>query len=158
MIFRVIVRLIRLAFKLKTVMSWFTRPVQLGVRIILLQDGEIVLVRHTYMVGWHFPGGSINRGETPLEAAAREAKEEAGVELLEPPQMVGIFTSYSDGKSDHVVTYVCRNFRMGQATDRWEIAECRRVAIDRLPPDLGERWLKLVRDLTANQATNRGWT
>ena len=143
-------RVLRLAFLLKGLWSWFARPVNLGVRMILLQEGKVLLVRHTYMDGWHFPGGAMNRGETPLEGAAREAREEAGVELLEPPELVGIFTSYSGNKSDHVATYVCRKFRMGKASDQWEIAESKLFALDALPPQLGNVWHSLLSQLTAS--------
>ena len=142
-------RVLRLAYLLRALWSWFARPVNLGVRMILLQDGKVLLVRHTYMEGWHFPGGAMHRGETPLEAAAREASEEAGVELLEPPELVGIFTSYHGNKSDHVATYVCRKFRMGQASDQWEIAESKLFALDALPPQLGQVWHGLLSNLSA---------
>jgi ADP-ribose pyrophosphatase YjhB (NUDIX family) len=142
------VKLLRLAVRLWELWAAIVHPVQLGVRIILVQDGKVLLVRHTYMEGWHFPGGGMNRWETPLEAAAREAKEEAGVELMEPPSLVGIFTSYWGGKSDHVAVYLCRKYRVGQATDRWEIAECKFFALDALPLQLGERWHKLLQELS----------
>jgi 8-oxo-dGTP pyrophosphatase MutT (NUDIX family) len=138
--------MIRLAFRLKAIWSWLVRPIELGVRMILVQDGEVLLVRHTYMPGWHFPGGSIQRGETPLEAAAREAREEVGAELLEPPKFLGIFSSYAGGKSDHVAFYVCCRFRLAHATDRWEIAEREHFALDALPPQLGDRSRKILRE------------
>ena len=144
------IRLLRIAFLLKEVWSWLFHPVQLGVRIVRMQDGKVLLVRHTYMWGWHFPGGAMNRWETPLEAAAREAREEAGVELLEPPTLVNIFTSYWGGKSDHVAVYACRTYRRGRATDRFEIAEAREFALDALPPELGPVWRKLLADLSAS--------
>ena len=46
--------LLRLAFLLKQGWSWFARPIQLGVRIILVQDGAVLLVRHSYMAGGTF--------------------------------------------------------------------------------------------------------
>jgi ADP-ribose pyrophosphatase YjhB (NUDIX family) len=131
----------RIAFLLKEAWSRVARPVMLGVRIILVQDGNVLLVRHTYMEGWHF------RHETPLEAAAREANEEAGAELLEPPELLGIFTSYNVGRSDHVAVYVCRSFRLTGAIDRWEIAECKLLAVDAMPPQVGDKWFKIVADL-----------
>ncbi len=73
-----------------------------------------------------------------MEAAAREAREEVGAELLEPPQLVGIFSYFGGGKSDHVAVYVCQKFRIGEATDRWEIAERKLFALDRLPPQLAQ--------------------
>jgi len=144
------VRLLLVAFLLKETWERIFRPVQLGVRMILVQDGEVLLVRHTYMQGWHFPGGAMKRWETPLEAAAREAREEAGVELLEPPTLLGIFTTYFGGKSDHVAVYLCRNYRIGRATDRWEIAEVKRFALDALPPQLSRTWHKFLHGMQAN--------
>ena len=139
--------LLRLAYLLMRAWSWLVRPIGLGVRMILMQGDEVVLVRHTYMPGWHFPGGYINRWETPLEGAAREAREEAGAELLEPPQFLGILTSYGGGKSDHVAVYVCRSFKLGEPTDRYEIAERKLFALDALPPELGRAARKLLWDL-----------
>ena len=49
--------LLRLAYLLMRAWSWLVRPIGLGVRMILMQGDEVVLVRHTYMPGWHFPGG-----------------------------------------------------------------------------------------------------
>src|SRR5262249_6495801 len=38
-----------------------------------------LLVRTSYLAGWHFPGGGIRRGETPEAAARRELDEEIGL-------------------------------------------------------------------------------
>ena len=141
------IRLLRLAYLLMRGWGWLVRPVVLGVRMILVQDGEIVLVRHTYMSGWHFPGGSIQSGETPLEAAAREVREEVGAELLEPPRLVGVFSYFGGGNSDHVTVYLCQKFRLGEATDRWEIAERESFRLDALPPQLGLSARKILREL-----------
>lgn len=138
---------LRVAFLLHQLRSWVMRPVELGVRMILIQDRQVLLVRHTYMWGWHFPGGLMNRGETPLEAAAREAKEEAGIELLEPPVLVEIASSFYNGRSDHVAVYLCRKFRIGRATDRWEIEERKFFPLDALPSQLGDKSRMILRNL-----------
>ena len=145
------VHLVRLAFRLSIVWAWIVRPVTIGVRIVLLQEDKVLLVRHTYMDGWHCPGGSLKRKETPLEGAVREAKEEVGAEPLETPELVGIISQHNDIRSDHVVTYVCRNFKIGEATDRWEIAERRFFAVDALPPDFRGVWPKLLRKLASER-------
>lgn len=45
--------------------------------------GRILVVRNTYMgPGWMLPGGRVERGETPEGAAARETREETGIEVV----------------------------------------------------------------------------
>jgi 8-oxo-dGTP pyrophosphatase MutT (NUDIX family) len=149
--------LMRLAFTAMRVQWWLLRPVMVGVRLILLQDNQVLLVRHTYTPGWNFPGGSLKRGETPSEAAAREAREEAGAELLEPAELVGIFSSFEDGKSDHVTLFVARHFRLIQATDRYEIAEVRFFPLDRLPEGLGSGARRVLRDLNRKGPRAERW-
>ncbi len=50
--------------------------------MVIYQDGQILMVRQTYQgeTLWTFPGGSIEPGETPAEAAMREVKEEVCLE------------------------------------------------------------------------------
>jgi 8-oxo-dGTP diphosphatase len=43
--------------------------------------GRILLVRPTYTTVWHVPGGAVETGESPRQAASREAREELGIDL-----------------------------------------------------------------------------
>ncbi len=43
-------------------------------------EGRVLLIHHRRLGIWLPPGGELNDGETPLEAAARELREETGLE------------------------------------------------------------------------------
>lgn len=52
--------------------------------IVLIEDNKVALIER-YRAGLHyfaFPGGSVDEGETPEQAAVREATEELGVEIV----------------------------------------------------------------------------
>ncbi|WP_018351704.1 NUDIX domain-containing protein [Longispora albida] len=50
--------------------------------VVLLREGRVLLMwRHRFITdtwGWEIPIGGMNRGEVPVEAAARECEEETG--------------------------------------------------------------------------------
>jgi ADP-ribose pyrophosphatase YjhB (NUDIX family) len=115
----------------------FARPMTLGVRTLVIDEkGRIFLVKHSYVSGWHLPGGGVEVGETALQAAARELREEGSIEITEPPQLHGIFFNDRASRRDHVVVYVVRAFRQANAPvpDR-EIVARGFFAIDELPND-----------------------
>ena len=53
-------------------------------------DGALLLVRQSYRNRWGVPGGLLQRGERPADAARREVLEEIGleIELLGEPSVV----------------------------------------------------------------------
>ena len=117
------------------VLSRFLRPLTMGVRALVL-DGEnrIFLVRHSYVPGWHLPGGGVEVGETVAESLSRELREEGNIELVGPPQLHGVFLNTHATRRDHVVVYVVRSYVQGapRAAD-WEILEAGFFPVDALP-------------------------
>src|SRR3981081_3325819 len=70
----------------------FARGLTLGVRAVVLdQDHRGFLVKHSYVVGWHLPGGGVEVGETCRDALRRELAEEGRIELSGEPTLHGIF-------------------------------------------------------------------
>lgn len=59
-------------------------------------DGRVLVVKPTYKESWDIPGGYINTGETPREAAAREVQEELGLNLEPGPTLVVDWAPHPD--------------------------------------------------------------
>lgn len=58
------------------------RPASAGV-IIENNAGEALVLKAHYKPYWSFPGGWIEHGQTPRQAALRELAEETGIEVSE---------------------------------------------------------------------------
>lgn len=102
--------------------------------VILLPDQRIVLVRRKNPpLGWALPGGFVDVGESLPAAAAREAKEETGldVELIEQ-----LFTYGDPGRDPrhHTISTVFLARATGQPVGADDAAEARAFAPDELPP------------------------
>ena len=75
----------------------------------------------------------MKTGESLVDAMQRELREETGVDLPETPQSVhGVFSSFNEHKSDHVVVFVVREWSVS-ATVSAEIAEVAFFCPDDLP-------------------------
>lgn len=108
------------------------QPVTIGVRVLLVRDGEVLLVRHTYRPGWFLPGGGVKRHETLSDAARREAHEEAGA-TLGGLTLVGMYTNFHENKSDHVALFAATDFDVTGEHDE-EIESLAWFPFDALPP------------------------
>lgn len=106
----------------------------LGVRGVVIGEGDsVLLVRHGYVAGWHFPGGGVEVGETCLEALERELEEEACVSVR-GAVLHGLFFNEVSSRRDHVAVYVICDFAvLGERKPDWEIAEARFFPRSRLP-------------------------
>lgn len=117
---------------------WFllSRPMTLGVRAVVHDAGNnaVFLVRHTYVAGWHLPGGGVEAGETLIEALTRELAEEANIEPIETPRLMSLHFNRRASRRDHVAVFLVSQFSVGgpRIPDR-EIAEAGFFAVDALP-------------------------
>src|SRR5947207_1013985 len=81
----------------------FARGLTLGVRALVVDEtGRIFLVKHSYVSGWHLPGGGVEPGETVLAALTRELAEEGNIVPTAPPRLHGVFFNDRASRRDHV--------------------------------------------------------
>jgi len=113
------------------------RGMTLGVRGVVLDGGNrVFLVRHSYVAGWHLPGGGVEVGETFLQALRRELAEEGRIELTGEPVLHGLFFNGHVSRRDHVAVYVVRQFRQDRLPEpNREIAACGFYDAAALPAD-----------------------
>jgi 8-oxo-dGTP pyrophosphatase MutT (NUDIX family) len=93
-----------IGYRLTKAYWWIFRPVVLGVRVLITDGNEVLLVRHTYREGWFLPGGRPNKHESLSTTARREVREETEVHV-EPRDILGVYSTISGGASDHVVVF-----------------------------------------------------
>jgi len=77
-------------------------PTILAASIAIIDNGRILLIQREDFRVWGLPGGDVNPGESLAQAAARETREETGLEVA-LTRLVGM---YSLVGNDH--TLVCQ--------------------------------------------------
>ena len=55
--------------------------------VVIIENNKVLLVQEKKQMAyglWNFPGGKLEQGETPEQAAYREVREELSVDLINP--------------------------------------------------------------------------
>lgn len=152
-------RLTRLATRVLHGYFALSRGMTMGVRAACFDEaGRLFLVRHSYVPGWHLPGGGIERGETALEALAKEMREEGNLVLGAPPRLVHVYFNRQTSRRDHVLLYRCEGVTQlaPRLKDR-EIVEASFFALDALPADTTAATRRRLEELAGRAPFSDVW-
>ncbi|MCH9806360.1 MAG: NUDIX domain-containing protein [Alphaproteobacteria bacterium] len=114
-----------------------TRGLTMGAQgCVITEDNRILLIKHTYRPGWHFPGGGVEKNETIKSALERELHEEANIDITGEPELFAMFTNFEFFPSDHIALFIVRHWEQKSAPKpNMEIANHGFFALDTLPED-----------------------
>jgi len=116
------------------------------------------LVKHSYIDGWHLPGGGVETGETTLAALARELAEEGNIEMTAPPRLHGIFFNKRVSRRDHVALYIVRDFlQPAPPKPNREIVAHGFFALDALPGDVSRATRARIAEVFGGAAVSELW-
>lgn len=148
---RFLVRLLHVYFAM-------SRGMTLGVRAACFDaEGRVFLVRHTYVPGWHLPGGGVERGETALAALVKELREEGNLEMTGPPSLVQVYFNGRISGRDHVLLYRVDGAQTAPRGADREIAECGFFDLAHLPETTTEATRRRLAELSGEAELSTYW-
>ncbi len=137
----------------------FSRGLTLGVRAVIFDgEGRVFLVKHSYIAGWHLPGGGVETGETLLAALERELREEGNIELAEAPVLHAVYFNRRVSRRDHVALYIVRSFRqIAPPQPNSEIVAHGFFATGELPADTSRATRERIAEVLTGRAVSELW-
>jgi 8-oxo-dGTP pyrophosphatase MutT (NUDIX family) len=123
---------------------WFVvRPSIVGVKCVLTDGDDVLLVRHTYgSRSWDLPGGTVRRREVPCNAARREMHEELGRRIENWTPLGELFVN-ANHHDDNLHLFQARVQDRELDLNLTELAEAAWFPQDALPADLA-RYVPLI--------------
>ncbi|KQV64648.1 NUDIX domain-containing protein [Rhizobium sp. Root1220] len=134
------------------------RGMTMGVRAACFDSaGRIFLVRHSYVPGWHMPGGGLERHETAEEALIKELREEGNLQIVGRPQLFHVYLNTSASRRDHVLFYRAKVTQTAPRAPDREIIECGFFALDDLPQGTTSATRRRLAELAGEHAPAHIW-
>ena len=129
-----------------------------GAKVMVFNPaGELLLIRNSYGKThlWVLPGGGIGRRETPEAAAAREVKEEVGLEVTHLTRVSEHFNG-AEGKRDTIHLFTAEAEGAPQI-DTLEVEEARFFPLDALPETVSTATLRRIAEYKGERSPDGRW-
>ena len=126
---------------------------QCAAAIVRNHQGHVLLVRQNYSThAWGAPGGVVEVGETPMQAAVRETAEEVGLEV-NLSGVIGLYLLQGGGWPDILAHVFAAEVVSGEAhiVDAGEIARVEWRRLDDLPGPMVTDVAAALEDLRAGR-------
>ncbi len=134
------------------------RGMTMGVRAACFDDaGRIFLVRHSYVPGWHMPGGGLERNEVAEEALIKELREEGNLKIIGRPKLIHVYFNTGASRRDHVLFYRVDVVQTAPRGPDREIVECGFFSLDNLPQGTTEATYRRLAELAGEQEPAHIW-
>ncbi|MBU1662505.1 MAG: NUDIX domain-containing protein, partial [Chloroflexi bacterium] len=114
--------------------------------IIFDKHNRVLLCHRRDLDVWNLPGGRVESGELPTEAAVRETREETGLDI-EIERLVGV---YAKPYEDDIVLVFTGKIVGGKLTPTDEADECRYFAFRDFPANTIPKHVERIQDAAAN--------
>ncbi len=112
-------------------------------------QGHLLICKRRDKDLWNLPGGRVEDGESPWDAALREVREEIGV-TAQLERLVGV---YYKPVQDEVVFQFLGTLVEGAPTTSDEVAEVCYVPVDALPPNTAPMQMERLGHYITDPAT-----
>ena len=110
--------------------------------VVIVNNGKVLLARRAkppFEGSWEVPGGFVERGEHPVEAAVREVREELGVGV-NLTGLVGVYLETSSlGEALQIMVFEGTTEATEPTPDPAEVSEWSWFAPDEFPTDMAGR-------------------
>lgn len=153
-------RTIRSRLVTRVIHVWFalTRSMTLGVRAACFDaNGRVFLVRHSYVPGWHMPGGGVERGEAVEAALGKELWEEGNLVIDGRPELFSVYFNELTSRRDHVIFYRCMVRQTAPKGRDAEIIETGFFDIAALPLETTAATRRRLAELSGLKAVDPIW-
>jgi mutator protein MutT len=148
--------LIKTKYKLGKLYWKIIKPITIGVRIIIINDNKVLLVKHSYGGKWYLPGGKVEKNESLREAIKRELKEELNIDLKEF-DLFGAYSNNNEYKNDHIIIYLTKEKVILKKHYNIEIEKVEFFDVKKLPSNVSPGTKRRIKEYLNNKSENNRW-